>query len=91
MDWVKIRADLRPEAEKQVRGHLILSEIATQEKVEVSAEELDGEIKKVADSMGQPVEKVRQYFQKDQRIESLRQQVSREKVLDSLMQNAKMK
>ncbi len=91
MDWVKIRADLRPEAEKQVRGHLILSEIATQEKIEVSAEELDGEMKKVADSMGQPVEKVRQYFQQDQRIAGLSQQVAREKVMDRLMQSAKMK
>ncbi len=91
MDWSKIRSDLRPEAEKQVRGHLILGEIAIQEEVEALSDELDVEIEKMADSMGQPVEKVRQYFQQEQHVEGLKEQIIQQKTLDNLMQSAKVK
>ena len=91
MDWSKIRSDLHPEAEKQVRGNLILEEIAIKEDVQVLSDELDVEIGKMADSMGQPVEKVRQYFQQEQHVEGLKQQIIQQKTLDYLMQNSKVK
>ena len=45
----------------------------------------------MADSMGQPVEKVRQYFQQEQHVEGLKEQIIQQKTLDNLMQSAKVK
>ena len=90
VDWMKVRADYRPNAEKQVRANMTLSEIGRREEIEVSAEELEQELEKMADSMEQPKEKVRQYFQKDDRMEGLKTQLARKKALKILLESAKI-
>ncbi|MBI4444462.1 MAG: trigger factor [Acidobacteria bacterium] len=82
VDWTKVRSDLRPEAERDVRVSIILEEIANQENLQVESRELEGEIERLAASMNQPIEKVRQYFQKEGRMENLRRQLLSRKALD---------
>jgi trigger factor len=48
LDWRKLREELRPEAEKDVRGSLVLEKIAEAEKIEVSDEEMDETIREIA-------------------------------------------
>jgi trigger factor len=48
VNWEKIREELRPSAEKDVRGTLILQKIAEAEKIEVSEEEIDDSLREVA-------------------------------------------
>ncbi len=49
LDWRKLRQDLRPEAEKEVRGSLILERIAAAEGIEASDEDVDKAIREVAE------------------------------------------
>ncbi|MDA2929570.1 trigger factor [Acidobacteria bacterium AH-259-O06] len=90
VNWVKVRADFRPEAEKRVRANMVLSEIGRRENVEVTSEELENELERMADSMDQPKEKVRQYFQQRNRMEGLKGQRVREKALKMLLESAKV-
>ena len=90
VDWAKIRADFQPQAEQQVRGSMILSEIGHREEIQISTEELDQELEKMADSMNQPKEKVRQYFQQENRMEGVKSRLFRGKVLKMLLESAKV-
>ena len=90
IDWVRVRSDFQPKAEKTVRANLILAEIAKSENVEVSPQELENRLDEVAKAMDQPQEKVRQHFQQDDRMEGLKSQIRREKVLEMLFENAKV-
>jgi trigger factor len=49
VDWRKIREESRPDAEKDVRGALILEKIANAEKIEVADEEVDDLIRSMAE------------------------------------------
>ena len=90
IDWVRVRSDYQPEAEKTVRANLILAEIAKSESVEVSPQELENRLEEVAKAMDQPQEKVQQHFQQDHRMEGLKSRIRREKVLETLLENAKV-
>jgi len=50
IDWRKLREESRPEAEKDVRGRLILEKIAQTEKIEVTEGEVDETIRELAES-----------------------------------------
>ena len=91
VDWAKVREDFRPQAEQQVRGSMILSEIGRREKIEISTQELEQELEKIADSMNQPREKVRQHFQQENRMEAEKARLIRGKVLEMLLESAKVK
>ncbi len=88
VDWRKLREDLRPGAEKAVRADLILAELARREEIAVSDEELGEELAKIAQSMDQPVEKIRQHFQKEDRMADLAADMRRRKALDFLVSHA---
>ncbi|MDA2933154.1 trigger factor [Acidobacteria bacterium AH-259-D05] len=90
VDWMKVRADFRPDAEKQVRANMTLSEIGRREEIEISTQELEQEVEQMAGSMEQPKEKVRQYFQQENRMEGLKTQLIRKKVLKILLESAEV-
>lgn len=50
LDLDKLRAQLRPQAEKQVKLRLALEKIAELEKLEATEEDINGEIKRIADA-----------------------------------------
>ena len=53
VDWRKIREEARPEAEREVRGSLLLERIAEAEKIEVSDEEVDELIREMSAERGE--------------------------------------
>jgi trigger factor len=57
-----IKADLRPQAEKRVKIDLILSQIAREESLEATQEELDEQIKEIASYYGRKEEEIKQLF-----------------------------
>lgn len=91
VDWSKVRAQLQPEAEKEVRARIILEKIANQENLEVSKEDLESELDQLANSMNRPKEKVRQHFQQENRMENLRHQILTREALNLVFENAKVK
>jgi len=59
LDLDQLRAQLRPQAEQQVKLRLALETIARQENLTVSDEEIEGEYKRIADAYNTPLEQVK--------------------------------
>jgi trigger factor len=62
-----LRTQYRDVAEKQARRHLILEKIITQEKLELTDEELEKSFAEMALGMNAPVDAVKNYFSMDPR------------------------
>jgi len=90
IDWGKIQEDMQQDVVDEIRGRLILDEIASEEEIEVSPEEINEEMKKAAESMGQPVEKVQQYFSEPDQLAGLQADLKRSKALAIIVDGAKV-
>lgn len=91
IDWQKVREDMRADVVQEVKTRMLLDEVAEQESIEVSQEDLESEIDRMAASMQQPREKVSQYFRQDNRLEDLRADILRQKALGVIRETAKVK
>ena len=61
----KLSEQYRGTAEKQVRRHLILSQIVDQEKLTLADEELEKGFEEIAANVNQPAEQIRSYYQQN--------------------------
>ena len=59
LDLDGLRAQMRPQAEKQVKVRLALQKIAELEKVEVSAEEIEAEYNRISEAYNVPADQVK--------------------------------
>jgi trigger factor len=91
IDWSKIKEDMKADVVNEVRTRMVLDEVVLQESIEVSKEEIEGEIDRMAESMKQPREKVTQYFRQENRMEGLRDDILRQKALGIIRETAKVK
>jgi trigger factor len=87
LDQARMRADLREQALLQVRGRLLLEAIADAEKVEVTDEDLQAEIARMADELGAPLAKLQQQMRGKDAREALRNKIREDKAL-ALMSSA---
>ena len=83
-----MKADLRPTAEKNVKGALILGEIARQNEIDVDEKELSQGFEDVAEQSGHPAETVRKYYEANNLVETFRHTLIKEKTLKYLVENA---
>lgn len=90
INWQKVREEIRPEAEQDVRAGLILGEVARQEGIDVSTEEIEEEIARMVKNTEQPEEKIRQYLLQNGRMEGLKSELLRRKALDLIMEHARI-
>lgn len=88
VDWSKIGADQRQQATRDVKGSLILSHVAYKEKIDVTDEDVEAEIDRIATEMNNPRQRVREVLSKDSGMERLRSQIQNKKTLDFLRQHA---
>jgi trigger factor len=91
IDWEGIRDAQRERAEREVRGSFILDRIAEIESIEVSEEELTGEIKQYAESLGQTEDALRARLTKENTLDSIREQVRHRKALDLVIASAEIR
>ena len=61
----KLAEQYRPTAEKQVRRHMILSQVVEQENLTLDDAELDQGFQEMADTYRQPVEHIKGYYQQN--------------------------
>ena len=61
----QLREQLRPQAERQVKCRLALEKIAELENIAVTEEEIEEEIKRIADSYGMEIDKVKELVERD--------------------------
>ncbi|MFP4687174.1 MAG: trigger factor [bacterium] len=85
-----LKEDIKPDAERRIRLTLIFEAIGRAESVEVSEEEIQEHIEKMAASYGLESEEFKKHFP-PQMINSIRQQLRDEKILDYLIDNADIK
>ncbi len=84
MDFERLRAGQRDGALREVRASLILEQIADQEKIEATDEELEQEIEAIALQAKQPVEQVRTRLTQDGGLDRIRHRIRNEKTLNHL-------
>lgn len=60
-----LKAQMRPEAEKSVKRSLVLEKIAKVENIQVSEEEIDDELAKIAENNKMDIEEVKKYVNRD--------------------------
>ncbi len=89
VDWPKLREDGRPEAEKEVRGSLILERIAEAEGIEVTEEEVDELIREVAEERHEAPAVVKTRLTRNDELPSIRRRLRNQKALDLVYRNAK--
>jgi trigger factor len=83
----EIRQELRPMAKKRLVQGLVLGELAEQEKIEISASEVDNRIDEMV-SAAEDKEKARQFFSLPQLRQSIEGSLRTQKTIDHLLQIA---
>ena len=84
----KLKEQVRPEAETRIKSSLVLEQIAKDENIQVSEEEIDAEIEKMAKAYGMEADKLKEYMG-DAEKESMKRDISVTKAVDLIMENVK--
>ena len=58
----KLKEQVRPEAETRIKSSLVLEQIAKEENIEVTDEEIDAEVEKMAAAYGMEADKLKEYM-----------------------------
>lgn len=89
MDTDTFRAQFKDAAGKEVKTQLVLEKIAQVENIQPSEEELNDEIKKLAESYNQKEEDFKKHLREDD-IEYIKSNLSLKKTVDFLVENARI-
>jgi trigger factor len=84
MDVNRLRVGQREQALQEVKASLVLDKIAEEEKIEVSDEEINGEIEALARQSKQTPEAIRARLTRDGALDRIRNRIRSEKTLDFL-------
>ena len=90
INWEGARAELKVQAEEDVRGSMLLERIADEEKIEIANEEIEAEIEAIARGSQQPIEQVRSVLTKEGGERSIANRLRNRKALDLLVENARV-
>ena len=83
----RMKEQVRPEAIQRIQTSLVLENIAKAEHVEVTQEEMDAQIEKMASMYGMPGEKMKEFLS-DEDKENIERNLSIEKAVEIIMANA---
>ncbi len=89
LDFSSLRDEMRPKAEAEVRGALLLQAVAEKEGLSVKSEDLDARIAQYATESGAPLHQVRKAFKEPEQRRALEQRVREEKTVEFLKAAAK--
>ncbi len=78
---------MKPQAQKRIESRLVLEAVADAEGMTASDEEVDAEIKTMADSYGMEVENIKNFLQ-DADLENMREDIKVRKALDLVVAEA---
>ena len=91
VDWVSLRRQQRERAEGDVRAEILLDRIASAEKIEISDEELESELKLAAERSGENLAALRARLTREGAIDTMKSKLRNEKTLDWLYQQAQVR
>ena len=90
LDVNALRAEMRPRAETEVRGALLLEALAQAESISVDKAEVDARIEEIARESEQPLSQVRKAFKEPAQRRSLELRIREEKTVEFLRSRAKI-
>jgi trigger factor len=88
VDWEALREEQRAPATDTVRGSLLLDEIARRETLTVTDDDVDQEVTRYAERLGQTPAAVRAQLDKDHGLAALAEGLRREKTVELLLSRA---
>ncbi len=91
LDVDKMSERLAPSAERTVRVGLLIGAIAQQENLDVPFSEIDAEMKRMAETAGMELEKIRETYGSEEQLDALRDRLLEAKVMNFLLENADVK
>jgi trigger factor len=91
IDWVSLRRRQEDRAKEDVKAELVIDRIATEEKIDVSDQELDHEIEHLAGHSGESAEALRARLTKQGALDRMKAKLRSDKTIDWLAQNASVK
>lgn len=83
-----LKEQVRPEALTRIQSSLVLEQIAKEENIEVTDEDIDAEIEKMAASYGMEADQLKGYMGEAQR-DSMKKELALSKAADLIMENVK--
>ncbi len=83
----KMKEQVRPEALQRIQNGLVLEQIAKEENIEVTDEDMEAEIGKIAASYGMPAEKLKEFMSENDE-ESVRKDLTVRKAIELVIENA---
>ncbi len=86
----KLKVQVRPEAETRIKSSLVLEQIAKEENIEVTDEEIDAEVEKMAAAYGMEADKLKEYMGDSEKA-SMKRDLAVTKAVDLIMENVKEK
>lgn len=90
IDWRKVREDSRPEAEKEVRGDMILNKIGETEKIGVTEAEVDDFIREMAEQRHEPPAALKTRLTQEGMVDKIKSSRRNQKALELVYQSAKI-
>jgi trigger factor len=91
LNWEALREMMRERAGEDLRGSLLLEQVAEAEQLEVTDEEVEAEIQSIAEGTRQTVEQVRAALTKQGGERSIADRLRNRKALDFLVENANVR
>lgn len=91
VDWVSLRKRQEDRAKDDVKAELVVDRIATEEKIEVTDEELQHELEHVASHSGESAEAIRARLTNQGALDRMKAKLRSDKTVDWLAQNAQVK
>ena len=82
-----MKQQFKPEAEKRIKGRLVLEAIAITENIEVTDEEINNEIVKLAESYKVEIEKLKEAISETEK-ENMKEDIAIQKAYDLLVESA---
>ncbi|SES03413.1 trigger factor [Lachnobacterium bovis] len=84
----KLKEQVRPEAVSRIQGSLVLEQIAKEENIEVSDDDINAEIEKTAKMYNMEADKLKEYMSDDDK-NSMSNQIKIQKAVELVMDNIK--
>lgn len=84
----KLKEQVRPEAVTRIQSSLVLEQIAKDENIEITEEEIEAELKKMSEMYGMDIDKLKEYMG-DSEKESIKRDLAVQKAVEVIMDNIK--
>jgi trigger factor len=89
-DELRFRSDARSHAIRAIKADLVLEAVARQEELTVDAEDLDQEVRSLAEATGRDPKEVRKIIERSGQVASLAGDIIRSKALDFIVEHAEV-